>query len=137
MNPSIVITLIDPDCSYSLPARWGNDYQIDRIEKVYLNGQQGLCLHLSSLQDEKIDTFIPGCQPINCTTEYPYFYLLCLPNEIPPAIGSAWGNLYRISECCQVLRKSYFSKEKDCLKWHWRLTLSMRREPIKLLPPVQ
>lgn len=39
MNPSIVITLIDPDCSYSLPARWGNDYQIDRIEKVYLNGQ--------------------------------------------------------------------------------------------------
>lgn len=137
MTPSIVITLIDPDCSYSLPARWGSDYQIDRIEKVYLNGQAGLCLHLSSLQDDNIDTFVPGCQRIDCTTEYPYFYLPCLPNETPPAIGSAWGNLYRISECRRVLKKTYLGKEGYCLVCHWRLTLSVRREPIKLLPPVQ
>lgn len=131
---SIVITLIDPDFNFSLPARWGTDYQIDAIDIVYLNGETALCLHLSPLQNPNINTFVQGCQKINCSTDYPYFYLSCSQNSIPPAIGSAWGTLWRVSECRTVLKESYMPTEGYCLVWHWRLTLSKRREPIKFLP---
>ncbi|HEY9693697.1 MAG TPA: hypothetical protein V6D15_15945 [Oculatellaceae cyanobacterium] len=57
----------------------------------------------------------------------------CLSNSIPPAIGSAWGSLWRVSECQKVLRKAYVGNEGYSLNWYWRLTLSSRREPIQLL----
>lgn len=138
--PSIVTTIFDPDAANLLPAKWGKDYQVDAIDHVYLNGQKGFLLDLSLLQDPNINTFVQGCRPIElgANTEYPYYYLLCAASPIPPAIGSAWEEYYRVSECRKVLRKTYTDFESGCREhWHWRLTLATRREPINLLPLAQ
>lgn len=134
---SIAITLIDPDFNGldSLPARWGCDYQIDGFDFIYLNGLPALCLQLSPVQSIKINTFIQGCKSLDCGTDFPYLYVACFTYPVPPAIGSAWGNLWRVSECYLVLKESYYVPEIGfCMDWNWRLTLSKRRDSIGFLP---
>lgn len=141
---SITITLIDSDIPFSLPARWGKHYQVIHIETgTYLNGDQALVLTLVPLTNPEINELVQGISPVGSTSfYYPSFqYFSCIYHPVPPSVGSAYGEGYRISEVKKVKVKGWIFEEDLTPKFQfcdcWRLSLSPRRDPILLLPPAK
>jgi hypothetical protein len=122
--PEIVISdRRDPDFPTLLPFRWGEDWQVEEIELVYLNGEDGLLLKLMPLVE-------PSLPQLKLKFGHQYYYCPIVTDPVPLGIGSNFGELWIVSEINQCLLDIWGQGEIPC----WRLTLAARRSPIPFLP---